>query len=136
MQSMVSVVRCRESIVLIQIFFCDQIMFWSFVLYGRDCSILIKSLIFIDLRINIICSNQSRQKKSKLSNIIWSEEKIWIKNITSRQQTVVQKLTMIPEFGDGTFIFYCNKKWKSDSVPDWSFNIFLCSWLTTPCYHR
>ena len=30
MKSMISVVRCRESIVLIQILFSDQMMFWSF----------------------------------------------------------------------------------------------------------
>ena len=35
MKSMVFVVRCRESIVLVQFFFSDQIMFWSFEFFGR-----------------------------------------------------------------------------------------------------
>ena len=122
MKSMVFVVDCRESIVLIQIFFCDQmmfwsfeffgrdwllhiililksmksmvsvvrwfffwssfffcgqIMFWSFVLYGRDWllyCILMKIIDFIDFRINILNSNQSRPKNSKLQNIIWSQK--------------------------------------------------------------
>ena len=71
-------------------FFCDQIMSWSFVLYGRDWLLhrFINEIIdFINLRINIHCSNQSRPKNSKLQNIIWSEKKIWIKTIDSRQRT-------------------------------------------------
>ena len=78
MKSMVFVVRCRESIVLIQIFFCNQIMFWSFILYGRDWllhRILMTIIDLLDFIINIICSNQSRPKNSKLQNIIWSEKK-------------------------------------------------------------
>ena len=35
-----SFVCYRESIVLIQIFFCDQIMFWSFEFFGRDWLLL------------------------------------------------------------------------------------------------
>ena len=58
-----------------------------------------------------MCSNQSRPKNSKLQNIIWSEKKIWIKNIASRQQTVVQELTMISEFWDGMVIFFGKKNY-------------------------
>ena len=64
---------------------------------------------FIDLRINIMCSNQSRPENSKLQNIIWSEQKIRIKNVVSRHQTVVRKLIMISEFEDGVVIFFEKK---------------------------
>ena len=80
----------RETIFWIQIFFCDQIMFWSFEFFDRYwllLSILIlksmKSMVFI----NILNSNQYRSKNSKLQNIIWSQKKIWIKTIDSRQRT-------------------------------------------------
>ena len=71
-------------------FFCDQIMFWSFVFCGRDwllLSILTKTIDFIDLHINILTVTSYRQKFSKLQNIIWSQKKIWIKTIDSRQRT-------------------------------------------------
>ena len=36
----------RESIVLIQIFFCDQIMFWSFEIFGRYWLLHMKPVIW------------------------------------------------------------------------------------------
>ena len=83
-------VHRRESIVLIQIFFCDQMMFWSFEFFGRDwllLSILILKSMKSTVFINIFNSNQYRSKNSKLQNIIWSQKKIWIKTIDSRQRT-------------------------------------------------
>ena len=80
--------------VLIQILFFDQMMFWSFEFFGRDWLRFIwttEIIDFIDLRVNIRNSNQYRPKNSKLQNVIWSEKQIWIKTIDSRQQTVQNK---------------------------------------------
>jgi len=62
-------------------------MVWTGYWTVDYCNEILKIIDFINLRINISYSNQSRPKNSKLQNIIWSPKKIWIKTIDSRQRT-------------------------------------------------
>ena len=78
-------------------------MVWTGYCTVDYCNEILKIIGFINLRINIRYSNQSRPKNSKLQNIIWSQKKIWIKTIDSQQRNVeryffLQKSSRYPAF--------------------------------------